>query len=457
MSEQTKAMTRIEGLVDENSFVEIGAYVTARETDFSLSEKTEKGDGVVTGYATVEGKLVFVYSQDSSVLGGSLGEMHAKKIIRLYEMAMKTGAPVIGLIDCSGVRLEEATDGLYAFGELFRIQAKASGMIPEIQAIFGKCGGGMALSAGLADFVFMEDKEAALFVNAPNTLDGNYKEKLNTASAAFQAENTGLVDMTGSADEILEAMRALIAVLPSNNEDPAVQDSLDDLNRLTGQLEGCKDVKEIASVIADNGIFVETKKEFAKDVVTGFVRLDGITAGIIGNAEEKITSSGCSKVSAFVTFCDAFEIPVITLTAVKGFAAEIEEEKAMAKEAALMTYAFANATVPKINVIIGDSYGTAYTAMNAKAVGADIVYAVEDAKIGVMDADMAAKILARDQAELASVKAAFEKKQNAEASAKRGYIDEIVEAQNLRKNILLALEMLYNKREDMPLKKHSAK
>ena len=161
MSEQTKAMTRIEGLVDENSFVEIGSYVTARATDFSLSEKKEKGDGVVCGYATVDGKLVFVYSQDASVLGGSLGEMHAKKIIKLYEMAMKMGAPVVGMIDCSGVRLEEAGDGLFAFGELFKAQTLASGIVPQIQAIFGKCGGGMALSAGVADFVDMEEKGGA--------------------------------------------------------------------------------------------------------------------------------------------------------------------------------------------------------------------------------------------------------------------------------------------------------
>ena len=457
MSEQTKAMTRIEGLVDESSFVEIGAYVTARETDFSLSEKTEKGDGVVTGYATVDGRLVFVYSQDSAVLGGSLGEMHAKKIVRLYEMAMKMGAPVIGLIDCAGVRLEEAADGLYAFGELFKVQAKASGIVPEIQAVFGKCGGGMALSAGIADFVFMEEKNGSLFVNAPNTLDGNYKEKVNTASAAYQAESTGLVDLAGSEDEILTAIRALIAVLPSNNEEPAVSETTDDLNRLTGQLEGVTDAKEIISVIGDNGLFVETKKEFAKDAVTGFIRLDGVTVGVAASAEEKLTAAGCEKIGSFVTFCDAFEIPVLTLTGVTGFAAEIDEEKTMAKAASLMTYAFTNATVPKINVIFKDSYGSAYTALNSKSLGADIVYALEGVKIGLMDAAMAAKILAKDAASLNEVKAAFDEKQTAEASARRGYVDEIVTASTLRKNVLLALEMLFNKREDVPYKKHSAK
>ncbi|MBR0086507.1 MAG: carboxyl transferase [Lachnospiraceae bacterium] len=457
MSEQTKALARIEGLADEGSFVEIGAYVTARETDFSLSEKKEAGDGVVTGYATIERKLVFVYSQDAAVLGGSLGEMHAKKIIRLYEMAMKMGAPIIGLIDCAGVRLEESTDGLYAFGELFKVQAKASGIVPEIQIVFGKCGGGMALSAGVADFVFMEEKNAALFVNAPNTLDGNYKEKINTASAAYQAANTGLVDGAGTEDEVLEAVRSLVAILPSNNEEPAVQETQDDLNRLTGQLEGVKDVKEIISVVADYGQFVEVKKEYGKDVTAGFIRLDGITVGVVGNAEEKISAAGCEKTAAFVTFCDAFEIPVLTLTGVTGFASEIEEEKNMAKAASLMTYAFANTTVPRIGVVVADSYGSAYTAMNSKAIGCDIVYALEGVKIGLMDAGMAAKILAKDAKDIPEVRAAFDEKQTAEASARRGYIDEIVSASTLRKNILIALEMLFNKREEAPYKKHAAK
>ena len=457
MSEQTKAMTRIEGLVDENSFVEIGSYVTARATDFSLSEKKEKGDGVVCGYATIDGKLVFVYSQDASVLGGSLGEMHAKKIIKLYEMAMKMGAPVIGMIDCAGVRLEEAADGLFAFGELFKAQTLASGIVPQIQAIFGKCGGGMALSAGTADFVFMEEKDGALFVNAPNTLDGNYKEKLDTASAAYQAENTGLVDGTGSADDILNEIRQLITLLPSNNLESAVQDGTDDLNRLTGQLEGSTDVREIISVTADNGLFAETKKAYGKDVVTGFIRLDGVTVGVVGNAEEKLTSAGCEKAAGFVTFCDAFEIPILTFTGVAGFASELEEEKRMAKAAAAMTYAFANATTPKINVIFSDSYGSAYTAMNSKSLGCDIVYALEDVKTGLMDAAMAAKILAGASGDVAEIRAAFEEKQTAEASARRGYVDEIITASDLRKQILIALEMLFNKREDVPYKKHAAK
>lgn len=456
LSERTQAFRRIEALTDENSFVEIGAMVTSRSTDFGLANKETPGDGVVTGYATIEGKLVFVYAQDAAALNGSLGEMHAKKIVKCMEMAMKMGAPVIGLADCSGLRLEEVTDALNGFGELFKVEAKASGVIPQIMGIFGKCGGGMAIAAGLSDFVYMENK-AALFVNAPNTLDGNYKSKLDTASAAFQSENTGLVDGIGTEEEIIDDIRSLVAILPSNNSEMAVEDSTDDLNRLTEDLEGVSDVRDIAGGIADGGLFIETKKDYAKDVLTGFVRLDGVTVGVIGNKEAKISANGLQKAAGFLTFCDAFEIPVVTLAAVTGFKAEISEEKAMAGAAAKLAYAYANSDVPKISVLVGDCYGSAYAAFASKAAGADIVYAYENVNVGVMDAAMAAKILEQDSAKIPEVQKNFAEKQTALASARRGYVDEIVSAENLRKNVLIALEMLFNKREESVTKKHSAK
>ncbi len=453
-NELTKAKSRIEALVDEGSFVEIGSRVSARATDFSALSLEAPGDGVITGFATVGGKLVYVYSQDASVLGGSLGEMHAKKIVRLYEMAVKMGAPIIGLLDCAGVRLEEVTDALNGFQLLYLAQAKASGVIPEIMVVYGKCGGGMAVSAGMADFVFMEEKGASLYVNAPNTLDSNYKEKCNTASAEFQSKESGIVDGYGSEEELASYVAALVAMLPSNNEDTAVEDAEDDLNRMTAELEGETDIRVIAESVADTGLFIETKRDFAPDVVTGFMRLDGVTVGLVGNQEEKLTAAGLQKAAALVKFCDAFDIPVVTLINATGFTATAAEEKLLARAGADLVYAYANATVPKIDIILKNAFGSAYMTMT---LGADVVYALTDANIGIMDAGMAAKIIAGDTGNVGETAKLFAEKQSASAQAKRGYVDELIEAASLRKQILAALEMLFSKREDAPLKKHGTK
>ncbi len=453
-NELTKAKARIASLADEGSFVEIGARVRARATDYSSAFEKD-GDGVVTGYATIAGRLVYIYSQDPDVYGGSLGEMHAEKIARVYDLAIKMGAPVIALLDSTGVRLEEAADALHGFGKLYLSQAKASGLVPQITAVYGKCGGGMAVSAGLSDFVFMEAKNAQLFVNAPNTLDGNSVEKCDTAKAEYMCVNSGIVDDIGSEDEIAASIRALVSILPQNNEEAAVEDGTDDLNRMTAELEGVVDAKAIISSVADSYLFVETKKGYAKDIVTGFIRLDGVTAGVVANAEEKLSPEGLKKAASFVTFCDAFEIPLVTFNCADGFEATVAAEKSLAKAAAELVYAFANATVPKISVIVGDTYASAYTIMNSKAIGADIVYAVEDARIGIMEAGSAAKIIGGE--DLSEVAAKFDQKQTAEAAAARGYVDELISMTSLRKNILLALEMLFNKREDAPLKKHGSK
>ena len=453
-NELTKAKARIAALADEGSFVEIGARVRARSTDFS-ADYCEDGDGVVTGYATIAGKLVYIYSQEPSVYGGSLGEMHAKKIANLYDLAIKMGAPVIALVDSTGVRLSESVDALQGFGSLYLSQAKASGLVPQITAVYGRCGGGMAISAGLSDFVFMEGKKAELFVNAPNTLDGNSAEKCDTSKAEYQSAESGIVDGYGTEDEIAASIRALVDILPSNNEEAAVQDSADDLNRLTAELEGVIDAKAIISSVADSYLFVETRKDYAKDIVTGFIRLDGVTVGVVATAEEKLSPNGLSKAASFVNFCDAFEIPVVTFSAADGFQATVAAEKDLAKAASALVYAFANATVPKISVIVGDTYASAYTVMNSKAIGADIVYAVEDAKIGIMDAGSAAKIIGGE--DLSEVAAKFDEKQTALAAANRGYVDELISMTTLRKNLLLALEMLFNKRDEMPYKKHGSR
>ena len=470
---ENSASRRIATLLDEGSFVEIGGAVTARSTTFNLQEKAAPSDGVITGYGVIDGNLVYVYSQDAGVLGGALGEMHAKKIARIYDMAMKMGAPVIGLIDCAGLRLQEATDALEAFGSLYHKQALASGVIPQVTAIFGMCGGGLAVVPGLTDFTFMEAKDGKLFVNSPNALEGNEISKCNTASAEYQSKTAGLVDGIGAEAEILGQIRDLVCMLPANNEDDmSYEECTDDLNRICADIANASEDTAIAlAQIADNQILVETKKDYAKVMVTGFIRLNGMTVGVVAirskvyNAEAEVeaefdsvlTVDGCKKATDFVNFCDAFSIPVLTLTNVTGFAATVESEKNMASAVAKLTYAFANATVPKVNVIVGKAFGSAYVSMNSKSIGADLVYAWPTAEIGMMDAKLAAQIMYADaDAETLNEKAAEYKElqSSPNSAAARGYVDAIIEPADTRKYVIGAFEMLFTKREDRPAKKH---
>ena len=466
------ASRRIAALLDEGSFVEIGGAVTARNTDFNLQAKDTPSDGVITGYGVIDGNLVYVYSQDATVLKGAVGEMHAKKIANIYDMAMKMGAPVIGLVDCAGLRLQEATDALEAFGGLYFKQAMASGVIPQITAIFGMCGGGLAVVPGMTDFTFMEEKSAKLFVNSPNALVGNEISRCDTSTAEYQRKTAGLVDGIGTEDEILTQIRSLICMIPANNEDDlSYEECLDDLNRACADLENAYEDTGIAlAEISDGNVFFETKKEYAKEMATGFIRLNGMTIGAVanrskvydaeGNAESfdaVLTVDGCKKATDFINFCDAFSIPVLTLTNVTGFEATKESEKDMAKCVARLTYAFANATVPKVNVIVGKAYGSAYVAMNSKSLGADMVYAWPSAEIGMMDSVLAAKIMYAD-ADADTLKeqaAAYKELQSSPLSAaRRGYVDAIIEPADTRKYLIGAFEMLFTKREDRPSKKH---
>jgi len=473
MSNSSQASQRIAALLDDNSFVEIGAQVTARATDFNLKQTETPSDGVITGYGVIDGNLVYVYSQDAFVLNGTVGEMHAKKIANLYDLALKMGAPVIGLIDSAGLRLQEATDALNAFGEIYMKQTLASGVIPQITAIFGACGGGLAMIPTLTDFTFMEGQKAKLFVNSPNALDGNYTEKCDTAAAAFQSSEAGIVDVVADEAEILTQIRTLVAMLPGNNEDDASYvECTDDLNRASAELASCVGDTSIAlSVIADDNAFFETKADYAKDMVTGFIKLNGMTVGAVANrtevcdeegkAVEKfdavLTAKGCEKAADFITFCDAFNIPVLSLTNVKGFEATVCSEKKIAKAVAKLTYAFANATVPKVNVVIGQAMGSAYVAMNSKAIGADITMAWPTAQIGAMDAKTAAQIMYDGEGSDVIAKKAEEyakAQTSAAGAAKRGYVDQIVEAADTRKYVIGAFEMLFTKRDERPAKKH---
>ena len=475
---QVSARMRIESILDDSSFVEIGAGVTARATDFNIQEKKALTDGVITGYGVINGNLVYVYSQDASVMNGSIGEMHAKKIEGLYDMAMKMGAPVIGLIDCAGIRLQEATDALNGFGAIYNKMSLASGVIPQITAVYGKCGGGLAVLAGLSDFTFVEEKNGKLFVNSPNALEGNYDSKLDTSSAKFQAE-AGVVDFVGDEETIANGVRTLVSILPANNEVEAdYAESNDDLNRLCNNMSlEIEDAALALTDIADDNMFVEVKADFAKEMVTGFIQINGTTIGAVANrtavfdengekAEKfaaQLTVDGAYKAADFVNFCNAFDIPVLTLTNVTGFEATVRSEKAISKAVAKLTYAFANADVPKVNVITGEAYGSAYVAMNSKSIGADMTYAWKNASIGMMDANLAAKIMYNDEITASEdVNDTITKKaaeyaalqSSVDSAAARGYVDTVINPEDTRKYVAAAFEMLFTKREDRPVKKH---
>ncbi|MGN0326450.1 MAG: acyl-CoA carboxylase subunit beta [Lachnospiraceae bacterium] len=457
----SSASQRIEALLDEKSFVEIGAKVTARATDFNLKQHDTPSDGVITGYGTIEGNRVYVYSQDASVIGGSIGEMHAKKICGIYDLALKTGTPVIGLIDSAGLRLQEATDALNSLGEIYFKQTMAKGVVPQITAIFGACGGGLAIVPSMTDFTFMESSKAKLFVNSPNALDGNNSDKNDTASAKFQAEESGIVDFTGSETEILAQIRELVSMIPGNNDDVALSDCSDDLNRICPDLAGCAgDTSILLNQIADDNYFMEVKAGYAKDMVTGFIRLDGMTVGCVANRTEVVgedgkvaekfdgvlSVNGCQKATDFIYFCDSFGIPVLSITNVKGYAATVCAEKRISKAVAEMTAAFADCDVPRVNVVVGKALGSAYVSMNSKSIGCDLTFAWPNAEIGTMDANLAAKIMYEGQgadviADKAKEYAALQN--NVESAAKRGYVDAVIEPQDTRKHLIYAFEMLY--------------
>lgn len=475
-SNDSLAMQRITRLVDENSFMEIGSLVTARSTDFNLANTDTPSDGVITGHGLIDGSLVFIYSQDASVLNGTIGEMHAKKIASVYDMAMKMGAPVIGFIDCAGMRLQESVDALDGFGQIYAKEAAASGVIPQISAIFGSCGGGLAVVPALCDFAFMEESKGKMFINSPNAIPGNRIDKCDTSAAGFQGAENGCIDAVGTEDEILAQIRGLVGMLPLNNEsDVYTSECMDDLNRACENMEAMKgDPRFLLSEISDGHVFFETKAAYAKNMVTGFIKLNGMTVGAVANCTEvydeegkqaeafdsALTVNGCNKAAEFVNYCDAFEIPVLTLTNVKGFEASVCAEKGLAKALARMTVAFAEATCPKVNLITGEAYGSAYVAMNSKSIGADFVYAWPDAKIGMMEAQLAAKIMYADAAAdvLAEKAKEYEELQSGvTAAARRGYVDFIVEPAETRKYLVDAFELLYTKYAGEPDKKHGTK
>ena len=440
----TKARERIDNLLDDNSFVEIGALVKARSTDFNIQETDTPSDGVVTGYGLINGELVFVYSQDPDVLGGSIGEMHAKKIMNIYEKAIDMGAPIIGLIDSSGFRVQESVDALEAFGQIYFMQSNAYGIVPQITMLFGECGGALSVLSKLSDFTFMEEKNAKLFVNSPNTIPEN--KTVDSSSAEYQSK-IGNVDFVYPETEIYTEVRNLVSTIPSNSAVPAVDvEATDDLNRPVEIENKIPNPIEVIKEISDDAFVIEVKKDFSKDIVTAFMKLNGATVGVVANKEfdgqNKLTTDGLKKASDFVITCDSLGIPILTLTNCEGFDSSFETEKDGVSEASNLVFAFSNATVPKVNLIVGKAVGSGYMVMNSKALGADMVYALPKARVSVMDAKKASEVMFGDESKVDE----FDKVQgDINNVAARGYIDTIINPVDARKYLIGAFEMLYTK------------
>lgn len=454
-----KARNIIENLLDEHSFVEFGKLITAKNTDFNGKEPKKESDGVITGHGLINDRLVFVYSQDIDVLGGSIGEMHAKKISDLYKMALKVGAPVIGFINSNGVRLYESMDAIEAIGGIIKQASVASGVIPQVLGVVGNCGGCLSVLASMNDYVVMLD-DAKMFINSPDTISGNYTDKVDSSSSEFQFDN-GNVDVIANEDTMPILIRNYIDIVPNNNTDSNFDDvSEDDLNRGISY-NGIDDVKGFIEEIADDNIFVETKCGIT-NVVCGFIKLAGQTIGVAANSEEDgksyLNLSGTYKLTDFVNYCDAFSIPVLTITSIDGFYADFETEISMGNALSKLAFAFTSATVPKINLIVGKVMGSGYIFMNSKALGADMVYAYPDAKMAIMDEKKAAKILCNEGDDVSEIARTYEETNTGiENGAKRGYIDRIIEPVDTRKYLIDGFEILYSKNSYYDIKKHNAK
>ncbi|KYZ74836.1 methylmalonyl-CoA carboxyltransferase [Anaerosporomusa subterranea] len=467
------ARERVAKLLDSGTFVELDQFVSHRCTNFGMEKKELPGEGVVTGYGTIDGRLVYVYAQDFTVEGGSLGEMHAAKIVKVQKLAMKMGAPVIGLNDSGGARIQEAVDALSGFGKIFFENTLASGVIPQISVIMGPCAGGAVYSPAITDFIYMVKNTSQMFITGPQVIKSVTAEEVtsealggalthNTVSgvAHFAAENE---------DDCIQQIRHLLSFLPSNNmEEAPVFESTDDPNRMDPELVTIMpdnpnmpyNMKEVIERIVDNGEFYEVHEHFAQNIITCFARFDGQTVGIIANQPKFM--AGCLDVDAsdkaarFIRFCDAFNIPLVNLVDVPGFLPGVgQEHTGIIRHGAKMLYAYSEATVPKITVITRKAYGGAYIAMCSQHLGADQVFAWPTAEIAVMGPAGAANIIFRNDPDATAktdqyvVDFATPYK-----AAERGFVDIVIEPQETRPRIITALNMLATKRETRPAKKH---
>lgn len=475
------ARERLALLLDPGSFREIDAFVTHRETRFGMDRHKYLGDGVVTGWGTIDGRLVFVYSQDFTVLGGSLGEAHAQKIVKVMDLAMKNGAPIIGINDSGGARIQEGVLSLGGYGEIFYRNTLASGVIPQIAAIMGPCAGGAVYSPALMDFIFMVRGTSYMFVTGPEVVKAVTHEDVTfeeLGGADVHATKSGVAHVVADTEaDLLYLIRKLLSYLPQNNmEDPPFVDTGDDPLREDPELDTIVptdpskpyDVREVIRRVVDNGEFFEIHQGYAPNIVVGFARLGGYSVGIVANQPAVLAGvldiHASAKAARFVRFCDAFNIPIITFVDVPGFMpGTVQEHGGIIRAGAKLLYAYSEATVPKLTVILRKAYGGAYDVMSSKHLGADFNIAWPTAEIAVMGPEGAVRIIFRReiaQAEDPKAKQAELVEQYRQEfahpyiAASRGYIDDVIEPRETRPRLINALHMLANKRQALPPKKH---
>ncbi len=454
------ARNRISKLLDENSFVEIGTFVKSRSTAFDMDNIDTPADGVVTGYGTVKGRPVYIYSQDASVLGGSIGEMHSKKIVRTYKEALKVGAPVVAFLDTSGLRLQESVDALEGYGAIYSQMAKASSKIPQITIVNGECAGGASFICGLSDYVFMNNTSSKVFLNSPNTMeDSTSFDDISTGNVHLT--ETGLVTaISENEDELISKVADLLSYLPQNSKEMVpFYEIQDDLNRVDAALNNFDfdnaNVKDIVISIADQNQVFELGEGYGEDTLTAFIRMDGGTVGVVANVKKRMSYKGVKKTTEFVSLCNTYNIPIVTLTDIEGFDSNADtERRGIISECAKMVKAFASSEVCKLNVIVGNAYGSGYVAMNSQMLGCDMTYAWPTAVVAPMNANSAMKIMYGDEVISKNITSdEFESKldkyeelnSNAYACAARGLIDDVIEPAATRKRVIAALQVLSHK------------
>jgi len=471
------ARERIELLVDEGSFEEFDMFVTHRCTDFGMEKQKPAGDGVVTGWGTINGRLVYVFSQDFTVFGGSLSETHAQKICKIMDMAMQNGAPVIGINDSGGARIQEGVASLAGYAEVFQRNIMASGVIPQISVIMGPCAGGAVYSPAMTDFIFMVKDTSYMFVTGPDvvkTVTNEHVTAEELGGAGTHTRKSSVADAAFENDvEALAEVRRLVDFLPANNREmPPVRPFFDDPDRIEASLDTLVpenpnspyDMKELITKLGDEGDFYEIQEDFAKNIITGFIRLEGRTVGVVAN--QPMVLAGCldidssRKAARFVRFCDAFELPILTLVDVPGFLPGTSQEYGgVIKHGAKLLFAYGQASVPMVTVITRKAYGGAYDVMASKHLESDFNYAWPTAEIAVMGAKGATEIIHRadldDADKIAKHAADYEARfANPFVAAERGFIDEVIQPRSTRKRVARAFASLRNKRKQMPWKKH---
>jgi acetyl-CoA carboxylase carboxyltransferase component len=475
------ARERLDILFDEGSFVEMDVFVSHRCNNFDMANTHAPGDGVVTGYGTVDGRLIFAYAQDFTVLGGSLGEYHAEKIVKAQNMALKMGAPIVGLNDSGGARIQEGVNALSGFAKIFYNNTISSGVIPQISVIMGPCAGGAVYSPAITDFIFMVDKTSQMFITGPQvikTVTGEDISAEKLGGAMTHNSVSGVAHFIGKDDtDTLNQVRDLLGYLPSNNLETApVYATGDDANRLIPEFNEiipenankAYDIYDIIKKLADNGVFYDVMPHYAKNIVTCFIRMDGQTVGVIANQPKY--AAGCLDINAsdkaarFIRRCDAFNIPLLTIEDVPGFLPGTDQEYGgIIRHGAKILYAYCEATVPKITMILRKAYGGAYIGMCNKELGADLVLAWPSAQIAVMGAEGAANIVFKNDIKEAAdpitkrqekVAEYEEKFNNPYRAAEMGYVDDIIEPATARQRIISGFDMLASKRQSLPAKKH---